>query len=54
MGNLIYPPDWRDDDDEIQLPDTCPNCGNEYDEIDYEFQICHICKFNNNGKETST
>lgn len=28
----------------------CPNCGHEYDEIDYEYQICHFCKYNNNKK----
>lgn len=39
------------DDEELHLPDACPNCGHHYDEIDYEYQICHICKFNNNGKK---
>ena len=37
-----------DYDDEIELPDTCPNCGTAYDGVDMEYQICHICKFNNN------
>lgn len=36
------------DDDEPLLDTSCPFCGKEYDEIDYEYQICHICKFNNN------
>ena len=40
--------DVDDSDDEIILDESCPNCHNEYDEIDYEYQICHICKFNNN------
>jgi rRNA maturation endonuclease Nob1 len=22
---------------------ACPNCGQEYDDADYDFQICHIC-----------
>lgn len=38
-GNPIPPPDW-----------FCPNCEVEYDDIDMEFQICHICGFNNNKK----
>lgn len=21
----------------------CPCCGKEYDEIDYDYQICHFC-----------
>lgn len=25
---------------------NCPKCGHEYDEIDFEYQICHICKHN--------
>lgn len=40
-----------DDDEDLWLDDVCPNCGNEYDEIDFEYQICHICKFNNNKTE---
>lgn len=28
--------------------DFCPVCWNEYDEIDFEYQICHLCKYNNN------
>jgi len=43
--NFLSEPDF---DDEIILDETCPNCGHEYDEIDYEYQICHYCKFNNN------
>ncbi len=42
-------PDFESmDDDEINLDQDCPNCGHHYDDIDYEYQICHICKFNNN------
>lgn len=29
--------------------DSCPKCGREYDEVDHEYQICHHCRFNNNG-----
>lgn len=35
------------DDDREYGDDTCPNCGETYDDIDREYQICHICKFNN-------
>jgi hypothetical protein len=46
------PDELPDDDcgdfDEDQLDENCPNCGREYDEIDWEYQICHHCKFNNN------
>lgn len=41
------PPDWWDDDEEINLDDTCPYCSEDYDEIDYEYQMCHHCGFNN-------
>lgn len=36
-----------DNDDEFWLDDQCPNCGTGYDEIDYEYQICHLCGYNN-------
>jgi hypothetical protein len=35
------------EDDEVEFDDYCPNCLNTYDEIDYEYQICHICKYDN-------
>jgi hypothetical protein len=41
---------WDEDSEELELDDNCPNCGKEYDEIDKEFQICHLCGFNNNHK----
>lgn len=47
---MIEPEDFLDDD-EPHGDYNCPNCGREYDEIDYEYQICHICKFNNNPKD---
>lgn len=28
--------------------DSCPACNREYDEIDYEYQICSYCKHNAN------
>ena len=36
-----------DADNEEIGDDTCPNCHMEYDEIDYEYQICHICGYDN-------
>lgn len=42
--------DWNYEDDGGDL--NCPNCGREYDEIDYEYQICHLCGFNNNPNPT--
>ena len=45
-------PDPEDDFLDDDPPDgdlDCPYCGREYDEIDFEFQICSYCKFNNNG-----
>ena len=43
-----------DEDEEIILDENCPCCGREYDEIDYEYQICHFCKFNNNKDESES
>ena len=40
-------PALKYDDDEVILDTNCPNCNRTYDEIDYEYQICHICKYNN-------
>lgn len=36
-----------DDCDEDYGDDTCPNCHEEYDDIDQEYQICSLCGFNN-------
>jgi hypothetical protein len=44
--NFDFNDDFYFDDDE-NLPDTCPNCNRDYDEIDFEYQICHICGFVN-------
>lgn len=50
-GDEIYPdPEDFIDDDEPILDDVCPCCHQEYDEIDYDFQICHICGFHNDDK----
>lgn len=40
--------DYYEDEDLCHMDDRCPNCGIEYDEIDFEYQICHHCKHNNN------
>ena len=43
--------EYRDNEDfdEVDMWHDCPNCGKPYDEIDYEYQICHYCKFNANS-----
>lgn len=37
--------DWDDDDQDPNMSDYCPACRTVYDEIDYEYQICSICKY---------
>ena len=32
-----------DEEDEPVLIEVCPNCRVRYDEIDYEYQMCHLC-----------
>ena len=33
----------EDDNDNSKLYDQYPKCYRDYDEIDYEYQICHYC-----------
>lgn len=42
------PGDCEFDEDAVMRDSVCPNCNREYDEVNHEYQICHICKFNNN------
>lgn len=28
--------------------ESCPRCGNDYDDADFDFQICSRCGFDNN------
>jgi hypothetical protein len=45
MSNEMDLPDnFYDDEEDENMVDNCPHCGHEYDEIDYEYQICHYCK----------
>ena len=37
-----------DDVEETQMDDSCQKCHREYDDADYDFQICHWCGYNNN------
>ena len=30
--------------------DTCPRCGEWFDDADYDFQTCHVCGWSNNQK----
>lgn len=36
---------YSDDEDDNGMFHFCPNCDREYDEIDYDFQICSRCHF---------
>lgn len=41
---------YEDDDyyDDVERgDDSCPCCGRAYDEIDYEYQICSRCNWDN-------
>lgn len=31
--------------------ENCPSCGREYDDIDFDYQICSRCKFDAEKKE---
>lgn len=39
---------FEDDDEFDGIDERCPNCGDEYDDIDFDYQICHRCGYNNN------
>ena len=42
-------PNWEnyDEDNNKNAPyDSCPGCGEPYDDADFDFQICHICGYN--------
>lgn len=34
------------------VDEICPNCRRPYDEIDFEYQICHFCKYDNSKPNT--
>ena len=36
-----------DFENEPPMDSFCPACGEDYDEIDYEYQICHYCGHKN-------
>lgn len=38
--------EW-DDENDPNMDNDCPNCKQEYDNIDYEYQICSICGYDN-------
>lgn len=42
---------YDDENDEWLGDQNCPICRREYDEIDYEYQICHWCRFDNSGEK---
>jgi len=39
--------DWENDHLENAPCESCPQCGFEYDDIDFDFQICNRCKWDN-------
>jgi len=44
--------DFDVDEEESNMDEFCPSCHREYDEIDYEYQICTRCGFvNDNNAE---
>lgn len=45
---------YNHDQDDYDGDDTCPCCGKNYDEIDYEYQICHYCKHENDDVKHET
>lgn len=30
--------------------ENCPSCGREYDDIDFDYQICSHCKYDSENK----
>ena len=40
--------EFCDDQEDEGMYHDCPQCGIEYDEIDYDYQICHRCNYNAN------
>ncbi len=35
--------DWGMEWEEMQPHDSCPSCGRDYDDIDYDYQTCSKC-----------
>lgn len=46
-------PDFESEylDDYEGMLENCPCCGREYDDIDFDYQICSLCKFDAEKKE---
>lgn len=49
MKEIIDETDYQNEG----MLDNCPNCGTHYDQIDWEYQICHICGFNAEDQDTT-
>lgn len=43
--------DYLDDQLNNSLYEECPNCGKLYDDIDFDYQICHFCRYDANKKD---
>lgn len=43
-------PDFESEylDDYEGMLESCPKCGREYDDIDFDYQICHHCNHDAN------
>ena len=39
---------WEDENTSYS---SCPKCGRDYDDADYDFQICHYCKWSVSDKK---
>jgi predicted nucleic acid-binding Zn-ribbon protein len=49
MEDDFYPEDYYDDDEyyENQPSNECPRCGRSYDDIDFDYQSCSKCGWDN-------
>ena len=46
-----YEEDYFDEDGEEAAYHDCPKCGRSYDEIDYEYQSCSKCGWDEAGQK---
>ncbi len=45
-NDALPEPDYSDEYEANQPYESCPNCGETYDDADFDFQICHHCGYN--------
>lgn len=46
-----YYEDWENDHLENAPCEQCPKCGHDYDDADFDFQICSRCNYDAEKKE---